>query len=302
MSYTSESQAETLSEWQAAAPRQLPVPQPLPPDLAHLHPPQMRRVVICMPTPDSLNQFAHAPRAADVPGPARVTGDVPYAGLGDRMYLPQRLGCEPATPEDVPGPARVTGDVPYAGLGDRMYLPPRLGCEPATPEDVPGPAQVAGDVPYAYFDNRVYQFPHAPCVPPPFDIADLGRVLDPLTYTRHPSTLYGRSSGLVWLPECDCSGQAGCRHGSREEQVQPATHIMKPECRHFHQYDASLNPLAGLMSLAGAVGHGGREVSRGARATERTVRQGGARILGGGKTIFNWMRSRNKAEKANSTE
>jgi len=134
------------------------------------------------------------------------------------------------------------------------------------------------------------------------DIADLGRVLDPLTCTQHPSTLYGRSSGLVWLPECDSSGQAGCWPGSWQQEAHQATYTMQPECRHFHQDDASLKFIRDIMSIANGVGHGGREVNRGARTTEKTLRQGGTKIFGGGKKIASLIGFGKKADNANSTK
>jgi len=201
----------------------------------------------------------------------------------------------------VPGPAQVRGDLAYADLGNRMYLPQRVDSEPRAPADVPGPAQVRGDLAYANFDKCVYQFSHAPYVPPHLDIADLGRVLDPLTCTQHPSTLYGRSSGLVWLPECDSSGQAGCWPGSWQQEAHQATYTMQPECRHFHQDDASWNPMTAIISLSGAVGHGGREVSRGARTMGNTVQGGFVGLFNAYKKAGSLMRRTKTKGEATST-
>lgn len=252
MSYTGESLEETLRKSQAAAPRQLRVPQPLPPDLAQLDPPQMARVVFCMPRLDSSSQFAHGP-------------------------------CEPPAPADEPGPAQAGDELPYADLGMGAYVPQRVGCEP--------PAQVAGDLAYADFDKCVYQFPHAPCVPPHLNIANLGQVLDPLMCTQHPSTRYGMPSGPVWPPECDSSGQAGCGHGSREQQARPATCIMHPECRHFHLHDASFFGAGAantMIAVGGGLRQGGRDLSRGARTMGNKFKGVAVGLFNARKNVRTW--------------
>ena len=251
-----------IRETEAAVSRELRVPPPPPAGVAQRDAPQIRRVVLYMPTPHPSHLFP----GANVLGPGQVRGDLAYADLNTRLNQCPRAPCEPPAPADVPGQEHV--------------------CDNLLPTDL---------------NNRVFQFPRAPCEPPSLDITNPGRVQDWLLYARQPSTLYGMPPGLVSPPELDSSGQAGCGHGSREQQVRPATFIMQPECRHFHQYDASWNPFEAMTSMAGGVRSGARDIGRGSRTMGNKVKQGFFGFVSAGRKAGKLMGSKNKSGDATST-